>query len=104
MISNDTMNGLGQRLIKQLKNRYADDAIHKKFIVGIDKSRMKFFNLDNSVNDDIHTDEVDPKKERLDISKQHGSEAYKSGYQIKRFGSKQKKKFEDINMGNEYDG
>jgi hypothetical protein len=45
IIINEEMEKLGQALIKQLKNRYSDAAINKKFAIGLDKSKMKFYDL-----------------------------------------------------------
>lgn len=38
----------GQIMVKQLKNRYYDVDLNKKFILGFDKSKMKFYDIDNS--------------------------------------------------------
>ena len=55
LISTEELENAGQLMIKQLKNRYNDMNIHKRFIVGIDRSRMKLYNLnqnDNQSSDD----------------------------------------------------
>lgn len=46
----------GQVLIKQLKNRYGDPSLHKRFIVGMDRSRMKLYNVEASAQEGIHKD------------------------------------------------
>jgi len=43
IISNDELEQLGQLLIKQLKNRYNDPTHNKRFVIGVDRSRMKLF-------------------------------------------------------------
>lgn len=48
LISTDELDGLNQVLFKQLKNRYEDMAVNRKFIVGLDKSRMKFYDANDS--------------------------------------------------------
>lgn len=45
--SSEELEQLGQIMIKQLKNRYGDVNRYKKFCVGIDRSRMRLYNLDN---------------------------------------------------------
>ncbi len=45
MIRTDDMDALGQVLFKQLKNRYNDVASNRKFVVGIDRSKMKLFDV-----------------------------------------------------------
>mgnify|MGYP001481986207 CR=1 FL=1 len=39
---------LNQYMVKQLKNRYADPNFHKRFVVGVDKSKMKLFDVEQS--------------------------------------------------------
>jgi len=45
LIRTDEMDALGQVLVKQLKNRYNDVAVNRKFIVGIDRPKMKLFDV-----------------------------------------------------------
>jgi hypothetical protein len=47
-ISTDQLKENNQIMVKQLKNRYGDVDMNNKFIVGLDKSRMKFFNADHA--------------------------------------------------------
>lgn len=47
IISTDELDSLGQVMIKQIKNRYNDVAAHKKFIVGLDKPKMKFYDVND---------------------------------------------------------
>ena len=46
LISTEDLQKLDQILIKQLKNRYADPNHHKRFVVGVDRAKMKLFDLD----------------------------------------------------------
>jgi hypothetical protein len=48
LVSNEELESQGQIMIKQLKNRYNDTAAHKRFVVGIDRSRMKIFDVAES--------------------------------------------------------
>ena len=48
LVSNEELESQGQTMIKQLKNRYNDPATHKRFVVGIDRSRMKLFDVSDS--------------------------------------------------------
>ena len=47
LISTEELEGLGQLMIKQLKNRYSDISQNKRFMVGVDRSRMKLFDLED---------------------------------------------------------
>jgi len=53
LISNDELEQMGQIMVKQLKNRYNDTNTHKKFVVGIDRARMKLFDVEQSAQEDI---------------------------------------------------
>ena len=48
LISNEELDGLGQILVKQLKNRYNDPSINKRFVIGIDRNKMKLFDVEQS--------------------------------------------------------
>lgn len=48
LISTEELASMNQIMVKQLKNRYGDIMQNSKFVIGIDRSRMKFFNLTNS--------------------------------------------------------
>lgn len=50
LISTEELEGEGKLLVKQLKNRYNDTVSNKKFVVGIDRSKMKLFDVDDSQN------------------------------------------------------
>ena len=48
LISTEELEQLGQIMVKQLKNRYADPTSNKRFMIGVDRARMKLFDLDDS--------------------------------------------------------
>jgi replicative DNA helicase len=71
LISTEELEGLGQILVKQLKNRYNDPTIHKRFVVGIDRAKMRLYDceqsaqqniLDNTKEEEYDNDERKPKK------------------------------------------
>ena len=53
IISNENLDEAGQILIKQLKNRYSDLTTNKKFLVGIDRAKMKLIDLGDQSQADI---------------------------------------------------
>ena len=53
LISTEDLEKLGQLLIKQLKNRYNDPSQHKRFVIGVDRAKMKLFDLDMSAQKSI---------------------------------------------------
>ena len=48
LISTDELEELGQIMVKQLKNRYNDPTMHKRFVVGIDRTKMRLFDVEQS--------------------------------------------------------
>ncbi|MFZ9876167.1 MAG: DnaB-like helicase C-terminal domain-containing protein [Candidatus Nanopelagicales bacterium] len=53
LISTEELEQLGQIMVKQLKNRYNDPTMNKRFIVGIDRSKMKLYDVEQSAQKDI---------------------------------------------------
>ena len=53
LISTEELEGLGQIMVKQLKNRYNDPTIYKRFIVGIDRAKMRLYDCEQSAQNDI---------------------------------------------------
>jgi len=53
LISTEDLEGLGQILVKQLKNRYNDPTIHKRFVIGIDRAKMRLYDCEQSAQNDI---------------------------------------------------
>ena len=56
LISTDELQELGQIMVKQLKNRYSDPSVHKKFVVGVDRSKMRLYNVEQVAQEDIVDD------------------------------------------------
>ncbi len=53
LISGEELEGLNQIMVKQLKNRYNDPTISKRFVVGIDRAKMRLYDCEQSAQDDI---------------------------------------------------
>ena len=53
LISTEELEQLGQIMVKQLKNRYNDGNVNKRFIVGIDRSKMRLYDCEQSAQNDI---------------------------------------------------
>lgn len=48
LISNEELDNLNQILVKQLKNRYSDPTLNRRFCIGVDKPKMRLYDLENS--------------------------------------------------------
>ena len=53
LISTEELEELGQIMIKQLKNRYGDPNMHKRFVVGVDRSKMRLYDCEQEAQDDL---------------------------------------------------
>ena len=53
LISTEESEQLGQILVKQLKNRYNDLTVHKRFAVGIDRAKMRLYDCEQSAQDNF---------------------------------------------------
>ena len=72
LISTEELEQLGQIMVKQLKNRYNDLSVYKRFIVGIDRAKMRLYDCEQTAQNDIldsgqeeeytHEEERKPKK------------------------------------------
>ena len=53
LISTEELEGLNQIMVKQLKNRYNDPTIYKRFVIGIDRAKMRLYDCEQKAQDDI---------------------------------------------------
>lgn len=53
LISTEELEKMGQLMVKQLKNRYNDPGVNKRFMVGIDRGKMKLYDLELSAQEGI---------------------------------------------------
>ena len=53
LISTEDLEPLNQIMVKQLKNRYNDPTVNKRFIVGIDRAKMRLYDCEQSAQDDV---------------------------------------------------
>jgi len=70
LISNEEHEGLGHIMVKQLKNRYNDPTTYRRFIVGVDRSRMKLYDVEANAQSliDSGSSAPVPQKDKLDFS------------------------------------
>lgn len=62
LISTEELDDLGQMLVKQLKNRYNDPTKYKRFVIGVDRSRIKLYDVEESAQQDLMSDSAIPDK------------------------------------------
>ena len=54
LISTEELEELDQIMVKQLKNRYNDPTYYRRFIIGVDRSRMKLYDCEQSATEELH--------------------------------------------------
>ena len=71
LISTEELEGMNQIMVKQLKNRYNDPTMNKRFCVGIDRAKMRLYDVEESAQDDL----VDSgqEEEKVDLVKRFTS-------------------------------
>jgi replicative DNA helicase len=53
LISTDELADLNQIMVKQLKNRYSDPTTNKRFVIGVDRAKMKLYDAEESAQTNI---------------------------------------------------
>jgi archaellum biogenesis ATPase FlaH len=62
LMSNEELESLGQMKVKQLKNRYNDPAMNRSFILGIDRSKMRLYDVENSAQNIVDSNQTKVKE------------------------------------------
>lgn len=53
LISTEELQDLGQIMVKQLKNRYADPSTNRRFVIGVDRPRMRLYDVEQHAQADV---------------------------------------------------
>ncbi len=59
LISSEELQDLNQMMVKQLKNRYSDPSTNRKFVIGVDRPKMKLYDVEQKAQADIADDKKD---------------------------------------------
>ena len=57
LIRTDELDELGQMMVKQLKNRYADMTQNRRFVIGVDRTKMRLFDCEDEAQEDLMDDD-----------------------------------------------
>jgi len=88
LISTEDLESLNQLMVKQLKNRYNDPGANKRFVIGIDRARMKLYDCEQEAQNDI-----------IDSGQEDDTPAFdKTTFGVGLGKSKTYEKFEDIKV------
>jgi len=76
LISTEELAAMNQIMVKQLKNRYNDISLHKRFVIGVDKSKMKLYDVEDIAQSDIVDDR--PLMDKTSFGTRDNDEFYSS--------------------------
>ena len=74
LISSEELEKAGQMLVKQLKNRYNDPTMNRKFMIGVDRTRMKLFDIEQQAQNIIQPEETKYVEHNLKEAKEESAE------------------------------
>jgi replicative DNA helicase len=77
LVSTEELQELNQMMVKQLKNRYSDPAVHRRFVIGVDRTKMRLYDVDEDAQNGIMNDDV------AVMDKSHFGERQKEDEQMK---------------------
>ena len=83
IISTEELEDLNQIMIKQLKNRYNDPTMNKRFIIGIDRAKMKLYDVEQVAQDDIVDSGLDSVFDSTTAGKKLGDKTYEKFSDLK---------------------
>jgi len=81
LISTEDLDSMNQIMIKQIKSRYSDKSVNKRFVVGIDRAKMRLYDVENSAQDGI-VDSGQPKIEKAFNSPQKFDKSKFEGFKM----------------------
>lgn len=85
LISTEELQDLSQFMVKQLKNRYSDPAANRRFVIGVDREKMRLYDVEQSAQSDIMEDR--PVMDKTSFG-QRRDEEEKMGWATKKMGRK----------------
>ena len=66
IISTEELEQLNQLMVKQLKNRYNDPTLHKRFMIGVDRAKMRLYDVESSAQVDVRNSGINLDEEELE--------------------------------------
>jgi len=79
LVSNEELEGLNQIIVKQLKNRYNDPGFYKRFVIGVDRAKMKLYDVEASaqtLSDSGKNDDDEPMFDKSSFGRRQKAESF----------------------------
>ena len=85
LISTEELEALGQIMVKQLKNRYSDSNHYKRFVIGVDRAKMKLFDVEASAQSNISDKGTQDKDKPAFDNSEFGKRLHSVGFDYFQF-------------------
>jgi hypothetical protein len=85
LISTEELEALGQIMVKQLKNRYSDLNYYKRFVIGVDRAKMKLFDVEASAQSNISDKGTQDKDKPAFDNSESGKRIHSEGFDDFKF-------------------
>jgi replicative DNA helicase len=85
LVSNEELEGLNQIIVKQLKNRYNDPGFYKRFVIGVDRAKMKLYDVEASaqtLSDSGKHDDDEPMFDKSNFGRRQKAEKSFDGFKF----------------------
>lgn len=82
LITSEELEQLNQIMVKQLKNRYGDPTYNKKFVIGVDKSKMKLYDAEATAQKIVDSGQIDEKPNKFESNNSHNFKARFGGIKV----------------------
>jgi replicative DNA helicase len=82
LISSEELEQLNQIMVKQLKNRYGSPTINKKFVIGVDKSKMKLYDVEANAQKIVDSGQIQDETPLYESNNRHNFKAKFGGIKV----------------------
>ena len=91
LVSSEELEAVSQIMVKQLKNRFNDPVMNKRFVVGVDRAKMRLYDVEQSAQDGLVND--NPVMDNAVFGSRHNDEESQGQFSQKKF---DKRTFKDL--------
>ena len=95
LITSEELENLGQLMIKQLKNRWGDLNYYRRFVIGIDRSRMKLYNLEENAQKNVQSEPTLNKPDKSEDTPTFDKSAFSEQWSSPAKGKRKKQLFDN---------
>ena len=82
LITSEELEQLNQIMVKQLKNRYGDPSMNKKFVIGIDKAKMKLYDVEANAQKIVDSGQIEDRPSKFTSSDSHNFKSKFGGIKV----------------------